>query len=156
MIAELDVDAAQAVHALDELDARGELIKGRFTDLGETSEKSAIQQWLHKDVFRRIRSLSLARARKAVKPVDPSVYQAFLLDRQGVGPVGGERYEGVDGLMRVIEQLEGVFLNASVWESTVFPARVREYQQHARRAHFIIGCGMGRLESEWIQRQRSW
>ena len=65
MIAELDVDAAQAVHALDELDARGELIKGRFTDLGETSEKSAIQQWLHKDVFRRIRSLSLARARKA-------------------------------------------------------------------------------------------
>ena len=30
--------------------------------------------------------------------------------------------------MRVIEQLEGVFLNASVWESTVFPARVREYQ----------------------------
>ena len=106
----------------------GELIKGRFTDLGETSEKSAIQQWLHKDVFRRIRSLSLARARKAVKPVDPSVYQAFLLDRQGVGPVGGERYEGVDGLMRVIEQLEGVFLNASVWESTVFPARVREYQ----------------------------
>lgn len=128
MIAELDVDADQAVHALDELDARGELIKGRFTDLGETSEKSAIQQWLHKDVFRRIRSLSLVRVRKAVKPVDPSVYQAFLLDRQGVGPVGGERYEGVDGLMRVIEQLEGVFLNASVWESTVFPARVREYQ----------------------------
>lgn len=30
--------------------------------------------------------------------------------------------------MRVIEQLEGVFLNASVWESMVFPARVRDYQ----------------------------
>ena len=42
---------------------------------------------------------SLAKARKAVKPVDPSVYQAFLLNRQGVGPVGGERYEGVDGLI---------------------------------------------------------
>lgn len=121
MIAELGIDAAQAVHALDELDARGELIKGRFTDSGETSEKNDIQQWLHKDVFRRIRALSLAKARKAVKPVDPSVYQAFLLNRQGVGPVGGERYEGVDGLMRVIEQLEGVFLNASVWESMVFP-----------------------------------
>lgn len=128
MIAELGVDAAQAVHALDELDARGELIKGRFTDLGEIPEKSDIQQWLHKDVFRRIRSLSLAKARKAVKPVDSSVYQAFLLDRQGIGPVGGERYEGVDGLMRVVEQLEGVFLNASVWESMVFPARVRDYQ----------------------------
>ena len=30
----------------------------------------------------------------------------FLIDRQGIGPVGGERYEGADGLMRVIEQLE--------------------------------------------------
>ena len=31
-------------------------------------------------------------------------------------------------LMRVIEQLEGIYLNASVWESSVFPARVRDYQ----------------------------
>lgn len=30
--------------------------------------------------------------------------------------------------MRVIEQLEGIYLNASVWESSVFPARVRDYQ----------------------------
>ncbi len=51
MIAELGIDAAQAVHALDELDARGELIKGRFTDSGETSEKNDIQQWLHKGCF---------------------------------------------------------------------------------------------------------
>ena len=148
MIAELGIDAAQAVHALDELDARGELIKGRFTDSGETSEKNDIQQWLHKDVFRRIRALSLAKARKAVKPVDPSVYQAFLLNRQGVGPVGGERYEGVDGLMRVIEQLEGVFLNASVWESMVFPARVRDYQLvcSTNSSHRRMWCGSVRKQ----------
>ena len=30
--------------------------------------------------------------------------------------------------MRVIEQLKGVYLNASVWESAVFPARVNGYQ----------------------------
>lgn len=41
-----------------------------------------------KTMFRRIRALSLAKARKAIKPVEPAVYQAFLLDRQGVGPVG--------------------------------------------------------------------
>ncbi|OZG67520.1 DEAD/DEAH box helicase [Bifidobacterium eulemuris] len=85
-------------------------------------------QWLHRDVFRRIRSRSLKKARESVKPVDVSTFQTFLLDRQGVGPVGGERYEGVDGLMRVIEQLEGVALPASVWERSVFPARVRDYQ----------------------------
>lgn len=126
---------------LDELHAKGELLKGHFVDdaagadangsddsASERSPRQTPQQWLHKDVFRRIRALSLAKARKAIKPVEPAVYQAFLLDRQGVGPVGGARYEGVDGLMRVIEQLEGIYLNASVWESSVFPARVRDYQ----------------------------
>lgn len=60
------------------------MIQHRNGHLGQTP-----QQWLHKDVFRRIRALSLAKARKAIKPVEPAVYQAFLLDRQGVGPVGG-------------------------------------------------------------------
>ena len=123
MIAQLRIDAARAVHALDELNAKGTLLKGRFSDPDQTTD-----QWLHIEVFRRIRSLSLAKARRAVKPVDQAAYQAFLLDRQGVGPVGGARYEGVDGLLRVIEQLEGVPLNADVWESSVFPARVRDYE----------------------------
>ncbi len=141
MIAELGLDAVQGVRMLDELHAKGELLKGHFVDdaagadangsddsASERSPRQTPQQWLHKDVFRRIRALSLAKARKAIKPVEPAVYQAFLLDRQGVGPVGGARYESVDGLMRVIEQLEGIYLNASVWESSVFPARVRDYQ----------------------------
>ena len=123
MIAQLRIDAARAVHALDELNAKGTLLKGRFSDPDQTTD-----QWLHIEVFRRIRSLSLAKARRAVKPVDQAAYQALLLDRQGVGPVGGARYEGVDGLLRVIEQLEGVPLNADVWESSVFPARVRDYE----------------------------
>lgn len=132
LIADLGISASDAVHTLDMLAAQGELLHGHFIDAvepadGQSSEQSA-EQWLHKDVFRRIRSRSLAKARKAVKPVEPNAYQMFLLDRQGVGPVGGERYEGADGLMRVIEQLEGVALPAALWESAVFPARVRDYQ----------------------------
>ena len=68
------------------------------------------------------------KARKAVRPVEPEAFQMFLIDRQGIGPVGGERYEGADGLMRVIEQLEGVALPAGLWETAIFPARVRDYQ----------------------------
>lgn len=30
--------------------------------------------------------------------------------------------------MRVIEQLEGIALPTALWESAVFPARVRDYQ----------------------------
>ncbi|TPF86707.1 ATP-dependent helicase [Bifidobacterium sp. UTCIF-37] len=123
LIADLGLDAAEAVHALDELAGRGEILSGHFLD----SLSNDASQWLHRDVFRRIRARSLARARAAVEPVEPAVYQSFLLERQGVGPVGGEQYEGIDGLMRVIEQLEGVALPASVWESNVFPARVGGY-----------------------------
>nr|WP_240544240.1 DEAD/DEAH box helicase [Bifidobacterium sp. SO4] len=132
LIADLGINVTDAVHTLDTLAAQGELLHGHFIDAvesadGRSGEQSG-EQWLHKDVFRRIRSRSLAKARKAVKPVEPNAYQMFLLDRQGVGPVGGERYEGADGLMRVIEQLEGVALPAALWESAVFPARVRDYQ----------------------------
>lgn len=140
LIADLGLHAADAVHTLDALAAKGELLQGHFTDVPAHTPSSLADalagsgndgetvQWLHKDVFRRIRQRSLAKARKAVKPVEPAAYQMFMLERQGVGPVGGERYEGVDGLMRVIEQLEGVALPAALWESSIFPARVRDYQ----------------------------
>lgn len=138
LISDLHLTAEDAVHTLDALAAKGELLQGHFMDADSTDADSddmtsdssgdAAVQWLHKEVFRRIRSRSLAKARKTVEPVEPSAYQMFLLDRQGVGPVGGERYEGTDGLMRVIEQLEGVTLPAALWESFVFPARVRDYQ----------------------------
>ncbi|KFI92086.1 DEAD/DEAH box helicase [Bifidobacterium stellenboschense] len=136
MIAELCVGATEAVHTLDELEQRGELLHGRFVDDdgAEDGDANAPEhtgdkptQWLHRDVFRRIRARSLAKAREAIRPVPAAVYQSFLLHRQGVGPVGGETYEGADGLMRVIEQLEGVALPAAVWESSVFPTRVAGY-----------------------------
>ncbi|NEG89592.1 DEAD/DEAH box helicase [Bifidobacterium aerophilum] len=121
MIADLHIAADDAVHALDGLKQRGELLTGTFvTGITDT-------QWLHRDIFRRIRARSLAKARAAVKPVAPSVFQSFLLDRQGVGPVGGARWQGTDGLMRVIEQLEGISLPLTVWESSVFPSRVGDY-----------------------------
>ncbi|MFP1495756.1 hypothetical protein ACLB1Q_04160 [Escherichia coli] len=64
----------------------------------------------------------------------------MLLERQGVLPATDGSpalfastspgvYEGVgiDGVMRVIEQLAGVGLPASLWESQILPARVRDY-----------------------------
>ena len=121
MMVDLSIDAAGAVHALDMLKARGEVLDGIAAEDGGKA-------WLHKEVFRRIRARSLAKARAETKPVELSEYQTFLIGLQGVGPVGGERYDGEDGVMRVIEQLEGVALPPSVWESSVLPARVRDYR----------------------------
>ena len=122
VIRALGFDAATVVRTLDELTARGDVLHGRFTPDASTD------QWMHAEVFRRVRALSLSNARKAIRPVRQNVYQSFLLDRQGIGSVGAERYEGVDGLLRVIEQLEGVALPLEVWETSVFPARVRDYR----------------------------
>lgn len=123
MIDECGFDAETAVRALDELKARGELMSGRF----DGRLPDGVGQWVHRDVFQRIRAQSLRAARKAIRPVTPADYQRFLLGLQGVGAVGAERYEGADGLLRVIEQLEGVALPLRAWEESVFPARVRDY-----------------------------
>ena len=121
---QLGLDAAATVRTLDELTARGVLLHGHFTDALPRD------QWLHPEVFRRIRSRSLARARAAITPVDPACCQRFILERQGVCPVQEPPAgvaNGEDALLRVIEQLEGVALPAETWERRVFPARVRDY-----------------------------
>ena len=63
-----------------------------------------------------------------MQAVSPSAFARFLIDLQGAGPLGEERFEGIDGLAQVIAQFEGVFLPASAWEAHVFPSRVRDYR----------------------------
>ena len=99
-------------------------MQGRF---GEDGDGRALA-WVETGVFRRLRSLSLAEARRAVQAVSPSAFARFLIDLQGAGPLGEERFEGIDGLAQVIAQFEGVFLPASAWEAHVFPSRVRDYR----------------------------
>ena len=123
MIADLGISAEAGVYELNALRAAGEMLTGRFDD----RLPADVPQWVEQGVFKRIRSQSLAKARKAVKPVGDGTFQRFVLERQGIGSVGGERLDGVDGVMRIIEQLEGVALPIDVWEHAVFPARVRDY-----------------------------
>jgi ATP-dependent Lhr-like helicase len=115
------LDAARTVHELDRLVSRGVLLSGTFT------EHAAHLQYLHKDVFAAIRSRSLVKARRDIRPVPMRVYQMFLCDRQMVAPAGDEPVAGPRALMRLIEQLQGVTLPLAVWEESVFPARMRDY-----------------------------
>ncbi len=109
---------------------------------GQTGVQNAGQPasstWVGEEVFRRLRLRSLQAAREATRPVPANTYARLLLERQGLlpgsdgsparhtaAPVGV--FEGVDGVMRVIEQLAGLALPASLWENQIFPARVRNY-----------------------------
>ncbi len=109
--------------SLDRLAAAGMVIKGRF---GQEDEEE--RPWVAAEVFRRLRSLSLAKARRAVRAVDRAAFVRFLFDLQGIGAVGEERLEGIEGTADVIAQFEGVFLPVASWESQVLPSRVRDYR----------------------------
>ncbi|RSB18755.1 ATP-dependent helicase [Citrobacter farmeri] len=94
--------------------------------------------WVNEEVFHRLRIRSLHAAREATRPVPATSYARLLLERQGIiSPADGSparlpassggMLEGSDGVTRVIEQLAGIGLSASLWESQIFPARVRDY-----------------------------
>ena len=80
-------------------------------------------EWCSVEVLRRLRARSLAALRSEVEPVEQAALGRFLPAWQHVG--GSLR--GVDGLLQVIDQLAGVALPASTWESLVLPARLADY-----------------------------
>ncbi|WP_405133352.1 ATP-dependent helicase [Nocardia sp. NBC_01388] len=91
---------------------------------GEFTPGSAGAEWCDSEVLRRLRRRSLAAARKEVEPVATAALARFLPAWQHIGT--GE-LRGVDGVAAVVEQLAGVPIPASAWESLILPARVHDY-----------------------------
>jgi ATP-dependent Lhr-like helicase len=90
---------------------------------GEFRPGATGTEWCSVEVLRRLRARSLAALRSEVEPVEQSALGRFLPAWQHVG--GALR--GVDGLLQVVDQLAGVALPASTWESLVLPARLPDY-----------------------------
>ncbi|MDO5534531.1 MAG: DEAD/DEAH box helicase [Propionibacteriaceae bacterium] len=118
---------ALAVQGLRRLVADGRLVEGEFTplgiDFGQGARSASDREFVDPGVLRLVRRRSVAALRAEVEPVAAEDYARFLPTWQGVG--GG--YRGVDGVLRVVEQLAGVPLAASAVESLILPARVRDY-----------------------------
>lgn len=83
----------------------------------------ADSQWCGTEVSRLLRQRSLVRARAKVAPVDHASFAQFRLAWQGLD----QPRRGSDGLLDVIEQLQGLPLPLATWENEVFPARVAEF-----------------------------
>ncbi|MEC3954815.1 ATP-dependent helicase [Nocardia sp. CDC153] len=109
---------AVAATALHRLGLEKRVVEGEFTP------GSAGSEWCDSEVLRRLRRRSLAAARKEVEPVATAALGRFLPSWQHVGT--GE-LRGVDGVAAVVEQLAGVPIPASAWESLILPSRVRDY-----------------------------
>ena len=141
---------AVTTQVLRRLARDGRLTEGEFLPTAGASHDT---EWVEPGVLRRLRSRSLAAARQQVEPVDTTAFASFLPSWQGVG--GSLR--GVDGVLATVDQLAGVALPASAWESLVLPARVRDYQpamlDELTSAGEIIWSGAGTLAGNdgWVQ-----
>jgi ATP-dependent Lhr-like helicase len=90
---------------------------------GEFRPGATGTEWCSVEVLRRLRARSLAALRSEVEPVEQAALGRFLPVWQNVGGT----LRGVDGLLQVVDQLAGVALPASAWESLVLPARLVDY-----------------------------
>ncbi|MEU7634125.1 ATP-dependent helicase [Nocardia sp. NPDC049220] len=116
--ARFGLGTAVAATALHRLATEKRVVEGEFSPAATGSE------WCDAQVLRRLRRRSLAAARHEVEPVSTAALARFLASWQHVDT---SELRGVDGVAAVVEQLAGVPIPASAWESLVLPARVRDY-----------------------------
>ncbi|MGH3342177.1 MAG: Lhr family helicase, partial [Carbonactinosporaceae bacterium] len=90
---------------------------------GEFRPGGAGTEWCDTEVLRRLRRRSLAKLRREAEPASPLSLARFVPGWQHVG----QDLRGVDGLLRVIEQLQGAAVPASALERLVLPSRVTDY-----------------------------
>ncbi|HEX5766774.1 MAG TPA: helicase-related protein, partial [Burkholderiales bacterium] len=91
------------------LEAQGRILRGQFS--------SNELQWCDRRLLARIHRYTLNRLRAEIEPVSAAEFMRFLLHWQHVA--GEDQMKGAEGLMAVIEQLEGFELAAAAWENDV-------------------------------------
>ncbi|NLT53338.1 MAG: DEAD/DEAH box helicase [Actinomycetales bacterium] len=106
---------------LDRLVAGGRLVRGELRPV--EAGGSGCLDHCDAEVLRVLRRRSLAALRAQVEPVPPESLARFLPGWQHVA----SPLRGVDGVLRVVEQLAGAWLPASAVETLVLPTRVLDY-----------------------------
>jgi ATP-dependent Lhr-like helicase len=132
--ARLGLGVAVVDAALARLMATGRVVDGEFRPGGRGRE------WCDAEVLRTVRQRSLARLRQDVEPVESTALARFLVGWHGLARPN----YGLDGLLDVIEQLQGVPIAASVLDSEILAARVRDYSP--AMLDTLLGAG----EVTWI------
>jgi ATP-dependent Lhr-like helicase len=107
--------------ALAQLEAEGQILRGRYTPGMDGSEP----EWCHRRLLARIHRLTIGRLRREIEPVTTADFMRFLHRWQHTAP--GTQLHGSDGVLHVIKQLQGFEISAAAWESEIMPARVTHY-----------------------------
>lgn len=107
--------------ALAQLEAEGQILRGRFTP-GSSDQDL---EWSHRRLLARIHRLTIGRLRREIEPVTTADFVRFLHRWQHTAP--GTQLHGADGLLQIIRQLQGMEIQAAAWESEILPRRVARY-----------------------------
>jgi len=140
-----------AFEPLSRLVESDKVIEGRFRQGVDE------QEYVAAEVLRTIRTRSLAAARAQSRPVSQSAFGRFLPAWANVAPSGVvPALRGADGVYSVLEQLAGVRLPASAWESHILPSRVGDYAPEmldeltSGGEIAIVGAGKAGARDPWI------
>ncbi len=85
-------------------------------------------QWIYQDILERLRRMTLTRQRREVQPCDASELVQFLLRWQHLTPE--TRLKGEDGLITVLEQMQGNIIPHSIWENEILARRIEGYRSY--------------------------
>ncbi len=112
---------------LEEWAETGRLVRVRpRADADAPPLETAAPQWSVPENLEQVRRTTLALRRREVIAAPPARYADFLLHWQMPHPEA--RHQGAGGLRGVLDRLEGLLLPAELWEQTVLPGRVADYQ----------------------------
>jgi ATP-dependent helicase Lhr and Lhr-like helicase len=122
LAAKLAFSAEDIDMGLTQLEAEGQILRGRFTPAPD----DAGVQWCNRRVLARIHRTTIGRLRKEIEPVTALQFHTFLARWQHV--TAGALLHGVDGVLEIIRQLQGYEVPAAAWESQILPRRIAKYE----------------------------
>jgi ATP-dependent helicase Lhr and Lhr-like helicase len=82
-------------------------------------------RWAYRETVERIRRISLKQQRQQIQACDTGQFANFLLNWQH--RTEESRLFGVDGLLNILEQFQGLALPAKIWENEIFAHRLKDY-----------------------------
>ena len=99
-----------------------------MTKNGQDSNKNQASnepEWCDRLLLSRIHRLTINKLRQEIESVSPADYMRFLFRWQHISKES--RLSGKQGLVLIIQQLQGLALSAQVWETYIFKKRLNDY-----------------------------
>ncbi|HVN81505.1 MAG TPA: DEAD/DEAH box helicase [Terriglobia bacterium] len=133
----LEITRSRIQAALLRLETQGQILRGQFASVSE-------EEWCERRILARIHRQTVGKLRREIEPVSSADYIRFLLNWQHLEP--GTQLHGKQGILEIIQQLQGIEFPAPAWEQEILPRRIVQYDPADLESLCLSGLiGWGRL-----------